>query len=217
MAPIAAPARAAVSDGALCHNAIAAIAPGTGVPPGLLSAIALVESGRSDPGTGRPVPWPWTYNVGGEGYAAPSKAAAVAAVEALRARGVRSIDVGCMQVNLMYHPEAFSSLEEAFDPQANLRYAVRFLRALRAEHGDWGAAVAHYHSGEPERGLAYSRRVALARLGAAWNGGGAAPLPPKLVSGLCAGGRVAALRFTGAGGKRRLPTPRMVCIRPGGR
>ena len=26
------------------------------------------------------------------------------AVQALRARGVRSIDVGCLQVNLMFHP-----------------------------------------------------------------------------------------------------------------
>lgn len=214
---IALPARAAEPDGALCRKAIANIAPGSGVPPGLLGAIALVESGRPDPHTGRPVPWPWSYNVEGEGYAAPSKAAAIAAVEALRARGLRSIDVGCMQVNLLYHPEAFASLDEAFDPQANLRYAVRFLRTLRAEHRDWGTAVGHYHSGEPARSLAYSRRVALTRLGVAWNGGAAAPLPPHLVSGLCAGGRVPALRFTGVRGARRLATPRMVCIPPGAR
>ncbi|MDJ0387568.1 lytic transglycosylase domain-containing protein [Roseomonas sp. E05] len=210
-------AHAAERDAALCRQAIARIAPAAGVPPGLLGAIALVESGRPDPATGRPVPWPWTYNVEGEGFAVPSKAAAIAAVEKLLAGGARSIDVGCMQVNLLYHPKAFENLEEAFDPEANTRYAVRFLRALRAQHGDWGAAVARYHSGEPERGLAYSRRVALARLGAAWNGGGAAPLPPKLVSGLCASGRVPALRFTGGRGGRRLTTPRLVCLRPGSR
>ncbi|MXP62562.1 lytic transglycosylase domain-containing protein [Roseomonas sp. M0104] len=214
---LAPPARAAERDAALCRQAIATIAPGAGVPPGLLGAIALVESGRPDPATGRPVPWPWSYNVGGEGFAAPSKAAAVAAVEKLQAQGVRSIDVGCMQVNLLYHPQAFGNLEEAFDPEGNTRYAVRFLRMLQARHSDWGSAVAHYHSGEPERGLAYSRRVALARLGAAWNGGGAAPLPPQLVSGLCARGRVAALRFTAARGGHRLATPRLVCIHSGAR
>ena len=42
---------------------------------------------------------------------------AVAAVQALQARGVRSIDVGCLQVNLMYHPIAFASLDDAFDPR----------------------------------------------------------------------------------------------------
>jgi len=218
LAAILAPAaHAAERDGALCRQAIATIAPSAGVPAGLLGAIALVESGRPDPATGRPVPWPWSYNVEGEGFAAPSKAAAIAAVEKLQAQGLRSIDVGCMQVNLLYHPKAFDDLAEAFDPEANTRYAVRFLRSLQAQHGDWGSAVAHYHSGEPERGLAYSRRVALARLGAAWNGGGAAPLPPKLVSGLCASGRVPALRFTGARGGQRLTTPRLVCIRSGGR
>ena len=36
-----------------------------------------------------------------------SKAAAITAVRKLQADGVRNIDVGCMQVNLKYHPKVF--------------------------------------------------------------------------------------------------------------
>ena len=36
---------------------------------------------------------------------------------------MKVIDVGCFQVDLFYHPYAFTSLEEAFDPDANARAA----------------------------------------------------------------------------------------------
>ena len=91
-------------------------------------------------------PWPWTINAEGTGRFFESKAEAIAAVEALQARGVRSIDVGCMQVNLMHHPHAFASLDEAFDPQANAAYGARFLSALHHDLGAWPAATAAYHS-----------------------------------------------------------------------
>ena len=40
------------------------------------------------------------------------------------------MDVGCMQVNLYHHAHAFSSLDNAFDPQSNVDYAARFLRSI---------------------------------------------------------------------------------------
>lgn len=195
------------TDWARCRRAIAAVEPGSGVPPGLLGAIALVESGRQNPRTGAPEPWPWSYNAAGEGHAPATKAAAIAEVSALLARGVRSIDVGCMQVNLLHHPQAFANLEEAFDPAANLRYAARFLRDLRGRAGDWGQAIARYHSGEAERGAAYSRRVALARMGAAWGRGGGVPLPPQIVQNICAPGLTPMLFFGGLQEARRFMTP----------
>ncbi|WP_245215531.1 lytic transglycosylase domain-containing protein [Pararoseomonas baculiformis] len=152
-------AQTAEQDGRLCQQAIAEQEPGSGLPPGLLHAIAIVESGRRLARTGRVIPWPWSYNVSGRGYMAATKAQAVAEVSALLAAGQRSIDIGCMQINLLHHPESFSSLDEAFDPQANLRYAVRFLRELHARHGDWNMAVRRYHSGQPDRGEAYRQRV----------------------------------------------------------
>ncbi len=141
-----------------CRAALAMTKRATGVPDRLMQAMAVVESGRRD-GTGRVAPWPWTINVEGTGEVFESKAAAIAAVTAHRAGGARSIDVGCMQVNLMHHPNAFPSLEDAFDPAINARYAARFLQQLLAQTGSWPRAVAGYHSLTPEVGGDYSRKV----------------------------------------------------------
>jgi hypothetical protein len=105
-------------------------------------------------------PWPWTINAEGEGRFFASKAEALAAVRDLQAKGVKSIDVGCMQVNLMHHPQAFASLEQAFDPAANAAYAARFLNVLYGQTRDWTRATAFYHSATPELGEAYQRKVA---------------------------------------------------------
>lgn len=141
-----------------CLAAIAGTENSAAMPPNLLRAIARVESGR--PGVAPA--WPWTVNADGKGYYLDSKAEAIALVQALRGQNIRSIDVGCMQINLVHHPDAFSSLEDAFDPERNVRYAAQFLRWLRAETGDWDSAVARYHSGDPVRGADYRRRVAAA-------------------------------------------------------
>ena len=146
--------------GALCHAAIEAAERAEQIPPGLLRSIAHVESGRADPLSGRHVPWPWTINAEGEGRFFETREAAIATTRALLAAGMRSIDVGCAQVNLMHHPQAFASLEQAFDPGANATYAARFLRSLRAATGSWPFAAAAYHSMTPERGHAYASRVA---------------------------------------------------------
>jgi hypothetical protein len=37
----------------------------------------------------------------------------------MQGEGVRSIDIGCMQINLVHHPDAFGSLEAGFDPITN--------------------------------------------------------------------------------------------------
>jgi hypothetical protein len=102
------------------------------------------------------------HNAEGAGRFFESKAEAIAAVEALQARGVRSIDVGCMQVNLMHHPHAFASLDEAFDPQINAAYGARFLSALHHELGAWPAATAAYHSQTEKLGTDYARKVIVA-------------------------------------------------------
>jgi hypothetical protein len=128
-------------------------------PPRLLAAIGLVESGRRDPIRGGWHSWPWTANAEGQGFFYDTKADAVAAVRAMQGRGLRSIDIGCMQVNLLYHPDAFASLELAFDPQANALYAARFLRELFARTNDWPKAVALYHSATPGLAADYRSKV----------------------------------------------------------
>jgi hypothetical protein len=147
------------AQGLLCRQAIGAAERGSGIPPYLLSAISRVESGRRDPVTGGLHPWPWTANAEGQGFFYDTKAQAVTAVRAMQAHGVRSIDVGCMQINLMHHPDAFASLDLAFDPYANAAYAARFLKELFAQSGDWTKAAATYHSATPELGAEYQRKV----------------------------------------------------------
>ncbi len=149
----------AQSPGLMCRTAIAAAEQASRIPPQLMAAIGRVESGRQDAATGAMHPWPWTVDAEGQGRFYDTKAQAVAAVRALQARGVRSIDVGCMQVNLMHHPDAFATLEDAFDPTINAGYAARLLGDLHAQTNDWPRAVALYHSATPDLAAAYERKV----------------------------------------------------------
>jgi len=173
LAPALAQAQAPPDPAQICRAAIAVVERERAMPARLMQAIARVESGRRDPATGRYAPWPWTINAEGRGSFYPDKAAALAAVRSLQAQGVRSIDVGCMQVNLRHHPNAFASLEEAFDPLANARYAARFLGELQAGGQDWMRAAGGYHSQTPEHAEPYRARVA-----AAWLAEREGPEPP---------------------------------------
>jgi Transglycosylase SLT domain len=146
----------------LCETAVTSAEYAAQLPPRMLGAISLTEAGRLDQASGRVRPWPWTINAEGEGRFFETREQAVAAVRALQVRGVRSIDVGCLQVNLMYHGQAFSTLEEAFDPPANAAYAARFLNALYSDGKDWARAIAFYHSQTPGPGAAY-RTLVMAR------------------------------------------------------
>lgn len=126
-----------------------------GIPTHLLSAIASTESGRYHSGLKIKLPWPWTINAEGKGYMYDSKQEAIEAVRKFRAQGMKSIDVGCMQVNLYHHPNAFASLEEAFDPEYNIAYSAAFLRSLYQEGGSWKKAASDYHSRTAARGTQY--------------------------------------------------------------
>ena len=153
---------AAADPATLCETAVTTAEYVNRLPPRLLGAISLTETGRTDPTTGRIRPWPWSINAEGTSQFFATKQEAIAAVRALQARGVRSIDVGCLQVNLMHHPDAFASLEEAFDPRGNATYAARFLNSLYADSKDWASAIAAYHSETPALGDAY-RVLVMAR------------------------------------------------------
>jgi hypothetical protein len=167
---------------AMCEAAIDAAEAAAKLPARVLTSIALRESGRVDPDTGRVRPWPWTINYEGAGHFYASKDEAIAAVQQIQAGGGQSVDVGCMQVNLQQHPEAFLTLDDAFDPQRNATYAARFLTSLFASLSDWGTAIAAYHSRTPGIGEPYRDQVV-----ATWNPKDPAvlarlsfqPLPPR--------------------------------------
>jgi len=128
------------------------------IPAGLLTSIAFVESGR--PGTdGKMTAWPWTINVNGQGSYFNTKEEAVAAVRKLMDEGQRSIDIGCMQINLRYHPSAFNSIDEAFDPATNVAYGAKFLKSLHELQGSWPNAVERFHSSNDARRAQYREKV----------------------------------------------------------
>lgn len=160
----------------LCEQAIARAEVIGRTPSGMLAAIGQVESGRPDPRTGAMRPWPWTIDADGVGQFFATKAQAVAAVVALQAEGVHSIDVGCMQVNLMHHPDAFESLDQAFDPVSNAIFAVHFLNTLYRGTGSWPKAIAAYHSETPRIAADYQRRVLVT-----WQQHVAPPLGGRLI------------------------------------
>ena len=143
----------------VCREQTARIERQEKLPGQLLSAIALAESGRWQEQRGETLAWPWTVYAQGRGRYYADKAHAIAAVRQLRAKGVRNIDVGCMQVNLMHHRDAFASLDAAFDPAVNVAYAARFVRDLHREVRSWSRAIAFYHSRTREKYLPYRRKV----------------------------------------------------------
>ena len=117
------------------------------IPNNLLLGIGLQEAGirLGDLYT----VWPWSVNAAGEGRIFDSRSAAIDWVRERRAQGVTSIDIGCMQVNLQWHPDAFEAFEAGFEPARNVEYAARFLRDLYYQTGDWELAAGSYHSFTP--------------------------------------------------------------------
>lgn len=128
-----------------------------GLPAGLLTAIGHVESGG----------WGWSVNGndGSPGRRFASAEDALRYTEELLGSGVRTIDLGCFQVDLRYHPEAFQRWQDGFDGDANADAAAGILTRLHAQTGDWPRAVALYHSADPQRGQSYLQAVM-----AAWSG-----------------------------------------------
>ncbi len=157
------------------------------IPQNLLAAIASTESGRWHDALNMKLPWPWTINAEGKGFYLNSKAEAVAKVRALRAQGITSIDVGCMQVNLKHHPDAFASLEDAFEPAKNVAYAAKFLHSNYKESHSWLTATAAYHSRTPQYGRRYLGHIEKSWTAITDRIGGA-------TTNLSSGGKVVAMR-----------------------
>ena len=132
-----------------CRQEITAAAQRHGVPLAVALTVAKVESAHD----------PLAMNIAGWPARAHSPADAAIAIRKLRAAGIHSIDVGCMQINLKHHPKAFARIEDAFDPRANTDYGVRFLKELYQEKQSWGKAIAAYHSSDPARQSVYLNSI----------------------------------------------------------
>ena len=124
-----------------------------GIPPDLLLAIAITESGRA----GRP--WPWTLDVDGDPFYLPSRAALLREAQQALRNGHTRIDIGPMQVDWRYHGALFPSLASITHPFMNIAAAGHILAHLEARTGNWWQAVALYHSGTPTLGRPYMWHV----------------------------------------------------------
>lgn len=144
-----------IDNAQLCTRHFPGLESKYGIPNNLLAAIASTESGRWHAGLKLALPWPWTINVEGKGFYFESKQEAITKIRALQRQGKTSIDVGCMQVNLKHHPDAFASLEDGLDPAQNTAYAAKFLRRNYDESLSWLTATAAYHSRTPVHGRKY--------------------------------------------------------------
>lgn len=142
---------------ATCDFSAKSAAQKWGVPEQIMLAITRVETGRTQ--GGQLSPWPWTVNLAGQGYWFDSQKQAIAFAEASQVRGNNNFDVGCFQVNLNWHGDAFASLADALDPNQNADYAAAFLTELFRESGSWRDAAAAYHSKTPEFAAAYVAKL----------------------------------------------------------
>lgn len=156
---LALPLRGSASPAQLCETAAQYAAERTGVPLSILRAVTLAETGRAFAENQRYAAWPWAIQSGNRGNWFLDSDAALTHVKGLMAQGVRNIDIGCFQLNLRWHGQAFENLEEMISPQENAIYAARFLQKLFHETGDWRSAVGRYHSRDTIRAQAYVARL----------------------------------------------------------
>ena len=128
------------------------------IPNDLLVSVALTESGRRIKNS-EFISWPWTINKKGKGKFFDNKSSAVNYVKKYIDSGKKNIDLGCMQVNYMYHPNAFKNFNDAFDPDKNVEWAAKMLNSLHAKFGSWESAVGYYHSYRRKKRKKYSLKV----------------------------------------------------------
>lgn len=151
-----APETAAEAYAAICEQAALQAAAESGVPPDILTALTLTETGRRLGGRIRP--WAWSINAEGAGTWHDDPQSALDFAEQRLRQGRRNMDLGCFQINYRWHGHHFGSVAEMLDPLANARYAARFVRELHAETGDWRAAAGAFHSRTPQHASKYLAR-----------------------------------------------------------
>jgi hypothetical protein len=137
---------------ALCEQEMAHAASASGIPLGVLYAVALTETGARSKFN------PFDLDIDGRALHPHSIPEALATIAQERAHGAKFVDIGCMQINYEWHGKDFGSIEQMFDPRTNVRYAANFLKQLEAREGTWTLAVARYNAG-PNNNAAQKKYV----------------------------------------------------------
>jgi hypothetical protein len=131
-----------------------------GLDPYILYAVALVESAKVTKRVAKP--WPWALNRQGRPFIPASVAEAKAILGGSLAKGVRSIDVGLMQVNVRWQGHRVRQPEDLLDPATNLRVGADILaESIGSAPGNLVLGIGRYHAGfqDEARAYRYGRRV----------------------------------------------------------
>lgn len=133
------------------------------IPTTILYAVALAESGHKIK-VGVYKPWPWTLNVEGIPRRYPTRKAAYNGLTYFLQQGVKSIDIGIMQINWRYHKKKLRTSWQALEPIHNMRTGARILKDEYKKTGAWKQAIGRYHSPgqkpmQKKRALNYANRV----------------------------------------------------------
>lgn len=126
-----------------------------------LYSISLHETAKKHSHHNISVVWPWTVmnNKEGKGRHFKTQNEAIQYVRMQFLAGNNNLDVGCMQINLKHHPEAFSSLEQAFSPRNNIAYGAYFLSENKKKLGSMEKAIGRYHSATEHLASKYRNNV----------------------------------------------------------
>jgi hypothetical protein len=131
-----------------------------GLDPYILYAVALVESAKVSKRVAKP--WPWALNRQGRPFIPSSLTEAKDILGGSLAKGIRSIDVGLMQVNVRWQGHRVRQPEDLLDPETNLKVGADVLaEAIGSAPGNLVLGIGRYHAGfrDAERAYRYGRRV----------------------------------------------------------
>lgn len=131
-----------------CANAFSYFEQKYKLPVNSLYSISLHETAKKHSKYNISIVWPWTVmnNQEGKGHYFRSQQEAMRYVRKQFMLGNNNLDVGCMQINLKHHPEAFLSLSQAFSPRKNINYGAYFLSENLKKLGSIDKAIGRYHS-----------------------------------------------------------------------
>jgi len=138
------------------------------IPTAILYAVALAESATKIHSrkikSGLYKPWPWTLNVAGIPRRYPTRKSAYKGLIYFLQQGIKSIDIGIMQINWRYHHKKLGTPWQALEPIHNTRTGARILSDEYKKTGEWKQAIGRYHSPgqkpmQKKRALNYANRV----------------------------------------------------------
>lgn len=114
------------------------------VPAGLMSAMSRVLLEQSD--TRQMVQTtPWAIKQGAHVLTFETAADMEAELENLILNGDEDLNLGCMQLNLIWHGDHFHSLQDMMHPTKSADYAAKVLSELYKEHGSWQKTIRAFH------------------------------------------------------------------------